>query len=41
MLEDILVGAGVIIVTGLVAYFYERRRDDKVIRVKGYGASKY
>ena len=39
-LSDILMGAGVIIATGLIAYHYERRRD-KVVRVKGYGASKY
>lgn len=40
-LSDILLGAGVIIATGLIAYRYERRREDKVVRVKGYGASRY
>lgn len=39
-LSDILLGAGVIIATGLIAYYYERRREN-VVRVKGYGASKY
>lgn len=39
-LSDILMGAGVIIATGLIAYHYERRRN-KPVYVKGYGASKY
>ena len=39
-LSDILVGAGVIIAAGLIAYHYERR-ENKVVRVKGYGQAKY
>ena len=40
-LSDILMGAGVIIATGLVAYYYERRRENKVVYVKGYGEGRY